>query len=450
MLKHNKRRPWLFLYVFTVMVLAGCSDTSTLGDRLFGHQAPSPTDVEPLEARRFPAGQQAQPAPGTPPKAEDLGMKHNLPPAPEAKTQRTLKVGLLLPLSGENAKLGQSMQDAAFLALNDKFNSIPAEMREETRVILIPKDTKGNGTDAFAAARQAVSEGAQVFLGPVFAKELESIAPFARSNNINIVSFSSNRALAGNGVFLMSFLPEQQIERIVNHAADKGVTRIAALLPNDPYGQTVRDALNRAAAARNMNVAAVAFYPRGANNVRGELSKLFAKTGETAAAPDGGHGFEALLIPEGGDRINGIMEDIKALGIDTSRLMLLGSGQWDDDSFTLSPLLSGAVYAGTDPDRRRTFERHFKNTYGYQPERLATLAYDGMALITTLAYNQPSRTPARALFTASQLTHPAGFNGPVDGIFRFLQGGLSERGLAIVEITAGGPKVRERAPTMFR
>ena len=368
---------------------------------------------------------------------------------------------MLLPLSGPAAKLGQSMQDAAFLALSDKYASMPRAQRDATRVIIIPKDTKGSVTDALTAAQQAINEGAQVLLGPVFGKALETVAPFARNKNVNIISFSNNRLLAGDGVFLMSFLPEQQIERIVEYAAKQNIRSIAALLPNDAYGKTVKDTLMDTAQRNRVAVTKLAFYPRAAQSIKSEILSLFGNPEEEAYEQSGitpdpnkkmttEHGFQALLIPEGGERLNRIIRDMQSLGIDHRSLMILGSGQWDDDSVKLSPALHGAMFAGTDPDRRQTFVRHFENTYDYQPARLATLAYDAMALVTTLAYNEPMHITSDHLFSRDKLTHSSGFNGPVDGIFRFLPSGLSDRGLAIIEVTPNGLKAREWAPTSFR
>ena len=70
-------------------------------------------------------------------------------------------------------------------------------------------------------------------------------------------------------------------------------------------------------------------------------------------------------------------------------------------------------------------------------------AYDAVSLAVSLSPNPPGQR-----YTASQLTRPTGFSG-VDGLFRLLSDGTSERGLAILEVREGGPRVIDPAPSSF-
>jgi ABC-type branched-subunit amino acid transport system substrate-binding protein len=109
----------------------------------------------------------------------------------------------------------------------------------------------------------------------------------------------------------------------------------------------------------------------------------------------------------------------------------------------LYAMARGAWYAAPDPARRADFERRFLATYGRPPNRLATLAYDGVALAGNLARLKPGGD-----FSAEAITNPSGWSG-VDGIFRFLPDGRSERALAVIEVQGNRGTVVSPAPTTF-
>ncbi|MGH6980975.1 MAG: penicillin-binding protein activator, partial [Stellaceae bacterium] len=129
--------------------------------------------------------------------------------------------------------------------------------------------------------------------------------------------------------------------------------------------------------------------------------------------------------------------------IDTDKIHLLGTGLWDDATLGTEASLLHGWYAAPDPQGRASFVRRFTDAEGHAPPRLATLAYDATALAAVLAKN-----PAGPDYSASSLTNPSGFVG-LDGVFRLNQDGLVERGLAVLEVDRGGPRVIDPAPQSF-
>ena len=118
-----------------------------------------------------------------------------------------VKVALLVPLSGANADLGKAMLEAAQLALFTTASE---------RLTLVPRDTGGTPQGAVGAARSAISDGAQLILGPLLAAEVEAVKPVARDAKINVIAFSTATQLAGGNLFLIGFLPRQEVMREVS------------------------------------------------------------------------------------------------------------------------------------------------------------------------------------------------------------------------------------------
>jgi ABC-type branched-subunit amino acid transport system substrate-binding protein len=154
--------------------------------------------------------------------------------------------------------------------------------------------------------------------------------------------------------------------------------------------------------------------------------------------------FDALLLPEGGDRLKQISHQLKAAGIDLAQTRLLGSGLWDDSSITDEPALTGGWFAASPPEARRFFESKFQSAYGHPPPRLASLAFDAAALAAVLAKGGDPNA-----FSSTAIQNPSGFTG-VDGLFRFGPQGLVQRGLAVLEVDPGGDKVVSPAPQNFQ
>ena len=330
-----------------------------------------------------------------------------------------VKVALLLPLTGKNQALGQAMLDAANLAVFD----VAGKNFE-----LLPEDTGDTPEKAKQAAQHAIAGGAKLILGPVFANAVASVRPLAKSSGLEVVSFSTDVTQAGDNVFVMGFVPQSQVARVAQFAMNRGLAQVAVLAPDTPYGNTAVAALQ----AASTSPVSVARYKTAAD-APAALQTL------AAATP------QALLLPEGGEKLRAIAAALPASGLDPHRVQLLGTGLWDDPAIGHDPALVGGWFAGTAPAARADFERRFDATYHYKPERLATLAYDATALAVVLARQAPA---GQNPYNLPAITKDSGFSG-VDGVFRFNTDGVVDRELAVLQVGAAGPTVIDPAPASF-
>ncbi|WP_225773487.1 penicillin-binding protein activator [Inquilinus sp. Marseille-Q2685] len=345
------------------------------------------------------------------------------PTAPSASTRPddgVLRVGLLLPLTGGSAALGEAMQRAAQMAVFDT----------GTQVELLPRDTGDSPNAAGEAARSAIAQGADIILGPLFSKSVAPVAQQARAAGINVVAFSTDTAQAGGNVFLLSFLPQQAIDRIVGYGASQGMRRFALLAPRSAYGQIVSRALTEAAIKYNVEAPVIELYDSKLSDPTPLQQKLQSSQ------------VDAVIVADVGSRLSVVAPMLGYSGV-TAKLM--GTGQWDDPQVNRQSYLAGAWYAAPDPSRRADFESRYAQQFGGPPPRLATLAYDAVALTAALA-GQPAS--GGNPFNTTALQDPNGFVG-IDGIFRFGPNGLVQRGLAVLQAEPTGPTVVEAAPDSF-
>ena len=374
-----------------------------------------------------------------------------LPQPPTGPGAGKVRVALLLPLSGQNAVLGNAMLDAAQMALYDV---------ADNRLELLPRDTQGNAEAAAAAARAALAEGARLIIGPLLAAEVETVKPVARAANVPVLAFSTATQLAGDGTYLMGFQPRQEIERVIAFAHSKGANRFAALAPRTPYGDIAVEAFRAAVQENGATLEKVETYESGAPDVTPSVQRLVGTTVDPAlrkkqtskpvagAKPDPEPEivipFDSILIPEGGQRLKSVAPLLPYYDVDPDKVHFLGTGLWDEPGLATEPALAGGWYAAPPPAARADFEKRFRDLYRHPPPRLATLAYDATALAAVLGRgaNGPDFSPAA-------IANPSGFAG-VDGIFRLRPDGLIQRGLAVLEVHRNGNTVVSPAPTTFQ
>jgi len=344
--------------------------------------------------------------------------------------QQPVKIAMLLPLKGfdQTAAIAKSMKQAGAMALFE---------RNDPRIQLIVKDDGGTAIGAKAAAEEAVREGAEIVLGPLFASAVKGAAPITQAANIPLIAFSNDRAVAGEGVYLMSFLPEPEVERIVAFAAARGKRRFAALVPDDSYGQTVAETFRRAANNAGGSIVAIETYPAGANAMIEPAQRVLdiVKQADTMGAP-----VDALFLPGGQDVLPSIGPILSYSGVDTKRVKLLGTGAWEFPNIGRDDNFVGGWYPSPDPRGWKEFSGKFARTFGQAPPRLATLAYDAVNLAIELSQFRPGKR-----YTTANLTRAQGFNG-IDGPVRFSTGGIAERGLAVLEVQKFGSAVVDPAP----
>jgi ABC-type branched-subunit amino acid transport system substrate-binding protein len=352
------------------------------------------------------------------------------PPPGNGKPQKPVRIAMILPLSGYSptAATSKGMKQAGEMALFELDNPL---------VQIIVKDDKGTPAGAAAAADEAIREGAEIIVGPLTSGSTSAIAPVARKANVPVLTFSNDRRVAGDGVYLMSFLPEQEIDRIVTFAASKGKKSFAALVPDDAYGVVVEQAFRNAVERSGGRVVAIGKYPADANAMLTPIKGLMdsIKQNDDSSIP-----VDTLLLAGGAEVLSQIGPLITYSGLNTTQIKLIGTGGWDYPNAGRNAALAGGWYPAPDPHGWQDFAQRFSRSFGTTPPRLATLSYDAVSFAITLAAYEPGQR-----YTVANLTRAAGFNG-VDGTVRFSADGLPDRSLAVLEIQTFGASVIDPSP----
>ena len=436
------------------------------------------------------------------------------PPAPP-RAENAITIGLLLPMSDERRAIGNlagHLYKAAQLALFDSAASnasqrgsqITAINQAPSEVILRLHDTKGTPEGAREAVKAAIAADVDFLVGPLFAASVEAIVPLLQGRDIKALAFSNDSRAANNNLWLMGFLPEQNIDRVVSQAIAQGLTRFGALLPEGPYGARIGGQFHDAVRRFGGTVVQVESYPPDAKDMFEPVKRLARFESRTAAhaaemtrlknealallsaeekaalprdknaadealepdalfkslsdnAPElvsayealkltetlGDIPYDAVFLPEGGLALRNLAPLLPYFDIDPKRVKFIGTALWDDPALSQEPPLHGGWFAAPDGRNWSGFAARYETVYRRAPPRLAAMAYDGVSLAARLAAIAPDDP-----FALPLLTNTNGFAG-IDGIIRLRPGGMNERGLAVREITRTTPLAVSTAPASF-
>ena len=330
------------------------------------------------------------------------------------------RVALLVPLSGQNGAVGQSIANATTMAILDT--------SADNLRITTYDTTQG----AAVAATKALADGNRLILGPLLASNVEEVRGVISRSNVPLISFSNDTNVAGRNVFVMGHIPEQSINRTISYARSQGATNFGALFPNGDYGSRAESALDNALANYGGLLAGSERYNRGNQAIINAAQRLNEK-GE----------YDAVLIADSA-RLSTIASG-EFRKEDGSPTRILGTELWSgENAVTRASALRGALFSAVSNQRFRRFSDSYEARFGSKPYRIATLGYDSVLL--TLRIARDWRIGSN--FPTSRLRESDGFLG-LDGAFRFGANGVVERAMEVREVGDGTIKTVSAAPTRF-
>lgn len=349
-----------------------------------------------------------------------------MPAAADRIGSGAVKVALVVPLTGQGAAIGAAMRNAAQLAYEDA---------QQPDVTVLVQDDRGNPEGAREATERALKDGADIVLGPVFAANVQAAALPARNAGKPVIAFSTDASVASKGVYLLSFLPQPEVDRIVEEAIAGGRRSFAALIPETAYGNAVEAQFREAVTRRGARLAAVERYPAGAPGPA--IQRLAGVVTGPAATAD------TLFIPETAEGLPAVAAALTTAGYAPAKVRPIGTAPWNDPALFALPALQGGRFSAPDRAGFSAFSGRYQARFGASPPRVVSLAYDAVMLAATLA-----RQYGTQRFTEATLTNGSGFAG-LDGTFRFRPEGTSDRALAVYEIRNNAATVVSPAPRVL-
>ena len=347
-----------------------------------------------------------------------------------------VRVALLAPMSAPDQDVrtaAESLVDAARLALRDV-----GDQSLQLKIF----DTRADPAAAAAAARDAAASGAAVILGPLFSASTMAVGPVARDAGLTVMSFSNDPSAAGDNVYLLGFMADQEIQRVLRFAGARGIQEVAALGPNNQFGQVAIAAARQAGPSAGVSIIDTQFYTRDFEGIESAVTEYTERAKLTSET-----GPQGVLLVDNGQALQTLAAYLAFFDISPRTTKFLGVSGWSSELTRKETALREGWFAAPDPRVKEQFDARFLEATGRQAHPLASIGYDSAAAVAALVAEARSvGTPYP--FAPQAIVDPSGFAG-VNGVFRFLPNGLNERGLAVLEVRADRFAVIDPAPTSF-
>lgn len=360
----------------------------------------------------------------------------------------SFRVAMLLPLSGKVSDTGQNMKNAAMMAIGDLNNN---------NLVVQFYDTKGTTSGARIAVENAVNAKSDLIVGPLLGEEVSAITEPAKSADIPVISFSTAPNVLQDGVYTMGLLNEEQIERIIRYAVSQGRMKLAIMLPDSQSGINMLKAAINAAQLHGASIVKVGFYAPNSmdfTNLAAQITgsarvaasqqktkpndkKEEEQTEEEIAPLD----FDALLVPEFGNRLKAITSMFSYYDVSAPEVLFLGTSVWGNTNLSKETELYGAAYPIMSMSRLAIYKQKYYDMFNQRSNDLSIFAYDAVALSSALSHKDKD-------YLKEAITSLDGFYG-MSGAFRIFANGKNEHGLDIVKVTANGPQLIEAASNKF-
>tara|TARA_B100000029_G_scaffold480477_1_gene528560 strand:- start:22 stop:1200 length:1179 start_codon:yes stop_codon:yes gene_type:complete len=348
-----------------------------------------------------------------------------------------LKIGVLLPLSGEYQNVGESFLKAIQLALHDISNE---------NIKIFPKDSKANSLSALNAAKEFESLGIDIVLGPIFYESLENLN---KINNITFISFTNKINEIPKNTIAFGINIESQIKSLENYFNKNKISKTILLSPNSEFVYHSDSILKKDILKFYRNYS----YETNPKKITGEIEKITKyrerkkdlerriKILEKSDLPKhknelkqleqmhtlGEVNFDSVVIIDFGERLKSVLTSFMFSDVSSSDVNFFTINQWFDESFFNENAMQNLHFPSIDYKNFKKFKRKFLKTYNEKPNKVSILAYDALGLIYYCWSNNNFQ------FKKDQLYSKKGFKG-LQGKF-FIENNITYQKLNIYKVS---------------
>ena len=352
-------------------------------------------------------------------------------------SEKILKVGVLLPLTGEHKDIGNLILNALELALFQTDNK---------KIKLVIRDTKADAQTTQKVFKDFIDSNIKVFIGPLYSKSLVSIEGYVSKKELKVFALTNNTNLAKRGVWTFGIDPQQQTKTILDHIISSGNKNIGFLLPDNAYGYLLYDTIEKVLNRNDLLPSRVEFFKEDIESQRvaaKKISRGFDKyeeylkeleenlkdnelnepllDSEVLKKP-----LDSIFIGASGQTLTILASQLQYSNVDPNKVSYVGISSWEDISILQEPALKGGLFATTTDFLQDDIKKTYSIVYGSEIPKVAMVAYDILSLLNaTLREN--------GKVEIKYLLNENGYLG-LRGLFRLKLDGTVERTFQIKKI----------------
>ena len=307
-----------------------------------------------------------------------------------------IKIGLIVPISGKNSEIGNSIIRSVRLAIN-KIN--------DDRVEIIPKDTKSNPIDSLKASMELYDQGVRIVIGPVFNEsvkyldELKEITFISLTNKI----YGNPKNVISAGVNAIS-----QINTIKKFKKKNNLERSIFLIPKTYYKKEIDLAISKTKiklkdtfyydsdpTLLTAQIEKLTRYSQRKQNLKDEIERLEnssvtnkEKKIENLKKRDtlGGINFDSVIIADFDESLKSVATSLLYTDVSSKRISYLTLNQWFDKSLLKETSLHPIYFPSINKENYDIFIKEYDSLYKTTPNQISFLSYDLVGLVYYLIY----------------------------------------------------------------
>ncbi len=307
-----------------------------------------------------------------------------------------IKIGLIIPLSGDNFLIGEKIIKSIRMAVN-KIN--------DERIEIIPRDTKSNPIDTLRVSKELHRKGVRIIIGPVFNESTKYLDDL---KDITFISFTNK--LIGNpkNVISAGVNAISQLQTIKKFNEKNNLSKSIFLIPRSQFKKEIELAINKT----NIKHKEVFYYDREPtkltkqiedltkyqtrkNNLRDEIKRLEGLSFkdkeikiESLKKRDtlGKINFDSVVIADFDENLKSVATSLLYTDVSSKRISYITLNQWFDESLLKENSLHPIYFPSINKSNYELFMNDFKNAYGLDGDQLSFLSYDLVGLLYFLIY----------------------------------------------------------------
>jgi hypothetical protein len=332
----------------------------------------------------------------------------------DSGNEKILKIGVLLPLSGEFQNIGESFLKAIDLALYDIANQ---------NINIYPKDSKGNALGAYKAARELEADGIEIVIGPIFYNSLERLGEL---NNITFISLTNTTNNLPKNTIAFGININSQIEVIKEYFDKNNLSKTLLLSPKSNYIDQIDIIKNS-----DLKFHKRFLYDASPKKITGEIEKLtkyrerkkdLERRIKILEVSDlykdkqelkilkqrhtlGEVNFDSVVVVDFDERLKSVLTSFTFSDVSSKKVNFFTVNQWFDESFFNEDALQNLYFPSIDIKNLNNFTKKYLKKFNEEPNKVSILAYDAIGLIYYCWFNNNFQ------FKKDQLFNKNGFKG---------------------------------------
>ena len=351
--------------------------------------------------------------------------------------ENLLKIGVLLPLSGEFQETGESFLKAIQLAIFDIGNK---------NIKIYPKDSKANALDSYKAAMELKQIGIEIVIGPIFFESLERLDEI---DNMTFISLTNKTQNIPKNAIAFGINIESQIDALKKYFNEIKISKTLLLSPRSEFVYQSESVASKDI----LKFYRTYSYDTNPKKITGEIEKitnyrerkadlerrikileksdLYKHKQELKKLEQmhtlGELNFDSVVVIDFGERLKSVLTSFMFSDVSSNEVKFFTVNQWFDETFFNENAMQNLYFPSVDFSNLKKFNKRFFSSFNEKPNKVSILAYDALGLIYYCWSSNNFQ------FKKDQLYNKKGFKG-LQGEFS-IEGNLSKQKLKIYKVS---------------